>query len=794
MFSALFSKHGILGINARNLLYVKPFNPKKATAFADDKLKTKAFLSARGIPAAKIYARVENRDQLRDFDFSQLPNECVLKPNYGFGGEGIMVLTGRDKYGRFKRGKTIVTDEMLFAQIEDILDGKFSLGGRLDTAFFEQILVPHECFAPFRPVGLPDIRVIVFNLIPVMAMLRIPTEASDGKANMHLGGIGIGIDIAKGTTMHAAQYHNILEELPHGGSPAGHQIPYWDDILFICSQIQHITNIGYLAVDITIDKQIGPALLEVNARAGLNVQIANLAPLRKRLERVRGLKVATPDKGVRMGQDLFGQKVKKADDKEGEEGRPVLGLKETIIITGDGSTFEETCLIAPEQERTEFSKELIGELKEKKAIEVEDKKSKTYRVKFSLGGKKLQTLVGTTKELEGFERAVIGRRDLTEFLIDPTKKDEAQVSTSATKRDLRAVDKMLEQIDKDLLLLKYLKPINLGQERIRLEEDHKYNPIFSYAEIPFDLDEIIGRLGNKVEDDSPLGILLEKKREELLKRITLLQVRGDTEAFTDASVALYGKPTVALQRSASAMIKKRIACRIPTSEADMLTAEKAKTRFEEVLSRYSLHDWQVSIRSKLVADCTVGGNNIYLRETALFSPDHIEALIKHEIETHVLTAENGEHQPYAIFRRGCAGYLDTQEGLAIYNQNRVYGLDHEKRYNPPRNLLGTEFSLNHSFADTRVYLRDELGYSAEKALVQAIAMKRGITDTSEPGAFTKSIVYFRGLRSIEKFVNGGGDIKRLYIGKIALEDLSLVEEIPDLQAPLLIPDFLRETE
>ncbi len=794
MFSFFSWYHGVLGINARNLLYIKPFNPKKAIAFADDKLKTKAFLTARGIPAAKIYARIEDRDQLRAFDFSKLPNECVLKPNFGFGGEGIMILKGRNKHGQFKRGKEIITNAELIEHIEDILDGKFSLGGRRDTAFFEQTLVSHDCFTPFRPVGLPDIRIIVFNLVPVMAMLRIPTAVSDGKANLHLGGIGIGIDIAKGTTTHAAQYHHMISELPHGGIPSGHVIPYWDDILLICSRIQQITNIGYLAADIAIDQQMGPAVLEVNARAGLNVQIANLAPLQSRLERVKGLKVASPEKGVRMGQDLFGQKVKQAQDQLKKDERPVLGLKETIVISGAGSTFEEPCLITPEQDRTEFSAELLKELCEKNAVTIKNKKAGTYRVKFSLGGKKLQTLVGTASDLSGLERAVIGRRDLTEFLIDPTREKGEQFTTSAVKSDLRAVDKMLAQYDRDLLLLKYLKPTNLDAERQRLNEDAKYNPIFSYQEVGINLDEAERRLQEEVQDDSPLGILLEKKRQELLNRIVLLRARGDAESFTQASVALYGKATSSLIRAASASLHNRTACELPPPITEFLSAEKAKARFEAVLSRYSLHDWQVSIRLHLVADCTVGGNNVYLRDGAFFAPDHIEALIKHEIETHILIAENGDHQPYALFRRGCAGYLDTQEGLAIYNQNRIYSLLHEKRYNPPRNLLGVDFVLEHSFADTRQYLHEEIGYDIEKALTQTIAMKRGLGDTSEPGGFTKSVVYFRGLRSIEKFIDDDGDIRRLYIGRVALEDLSIVEEIADLQPPVLLPDFLREEQ
>src|SRR3989344_6187544 len=170
------SHHGVLGLNARNLLYIKPFNPRKAVAFADDKLKTKAYLGSRGVPVAKIYARIENRQQLREFDFRSLPDQCVLKPNEGYGGEGIIVMTGRNKQGKFlDTKKQVVEEEELRRTIEDILDGRYSLGGRKDIAFFEKLLVTHESFTPFRPLGLPDVRILVFHLVPVMAMLRVPT-------------------------------------------------------------------------------------------------------------------------------------------------------------------------------------------------------------------------------------------------------------------------------------------------------------------------------------------------------------------------------------------------------------------------------------------------------------------------------------------------------------------------------------------------------------------------------------------------------------------------------------------
>lgn len=786
------SHHGVLGINARNLLFVKPFNPKKAIAFADDKLKTKAYLGSRGIPVARIYARIETREQLRAFDFSQLPPECVLKPNEGFGGEGILILKGR-KNGQFLlHGKTQITELQMIEHIEDILDGKFSLGGRRDVAFFEQILIPHDCFALFRPRGLPDIRVVVFNLVPVMAMLRVPTAESEGKANLHLGGLGIGIDIAKGMTTHGAQYHHMLRELPHGGSVTGHQIPYWDEILLISSRIQQITNIGYLAADITIDQQMGPALLEVNARAGLTVQVANLAPLRSRLERVQGLKVSSPEKGVRIGQDLFGEKVHRRT--AGMDDRPLLGAREIVSIAAPGSTMEVPCLIAPDRERTIFSPSLITELLEKNAIEKEASEEPTFRVKFTLGGRKIQTVIlAGPMPTDGPERALIGRRDLAGFLIDPTKQPKASVLRSTTKSDLRATDSTLATLDRDLLLLRHLKPLNLAEERVRLLEDPRYNPVFLYPDPVIDLDEAARKLEQPVQDDSPLGILLEKKRRELVARVMLLRARGSSMQFTQASQALFGAPTAVLSRAAKDMLQERDACDLPEAQSTHRDAEKTATIFREVLSKYGLHDWDVTVREKLVADCTVGGNSLYIRAGATFSPSHINALIAHEIETHILTAENGEHQPVALLRRGCAGYLDTQEGLAVWNQNRALSPYHEKRFWAARSVLAVAYALEHSFADTRRYLEESLGYEPQKAMSKTIDVKRGLSQTREPGAFTKGIVYFRGLRAIEQFVHGGGDLKRLYIGKVALEDLELIEKIPDLKAPLLLPQFLRES-
>jgi alpha-L-glutamate ligase-like protein/uncharacterized protein (TIGR02421 family) len=785
----LFKNHGVLGLNARNLLYIKPYNPRKAVAFADNKLKTKAYLSARGVPVAKIYARIETREQLRAFDFSSLPDECVLKPNYGFGGEGIIILRGR-RHGEFlENGKRSISNKRLIEHIEDILDGKFSVNGRLDTAFFEKILVPHDGFAPFRPAGLPDVRIIVFNLVPVMAMLRVPTPESEGKANVHQGGLGIGIDIAKGITTHATQYNRIVHALPHGIPSGGIPVPYWEEMLLIASKIQYITNIGYLAVDLTIDKDQGPVLLEVNARAGLMVQVANLAPLKARLDRVQGLQVSTPEKGVRIAQELFGEKLP-GKHQASETSRPVLSTRETIAVHAGASSIEVPAVLLPGAlERTIFSPGLIEELRELGGIDANS--DGTLRVKFTLGGRKIQTAVHEEWPPLPGVRAAIGRRDLADFLIDPARKSDPQSPASRRKVDLRAADRMLAQMDKDLLLLRALKPVNLREERQRIMEDSLYEPLFQYAESRVSLDDVARRLEGLELDTSPLGTLLQKKTIELQRRIDVLTSIGDTERFTAASIALYGAPDEQLRADADGVCRTMLS-QTSVDKGEVYTAEQAAEQFLSHLEKYSLHDWQVVIRDTLVADCTVGWKRLYLRKGATFTKDAVASLIAHEIETHIFTLENGIQQPFELFRRGFAGYLDTQEGLAVYSQNNVLPAHHEKRIGPARSVMAVAYSLDHTFAETRKYLEEELAYTREKAVTKCIELKRGLRDTATPGGFTKGIVYLRGLRAVEAFVAQGHDLHRLFIGKIALEDLQLAESIPGIQSPVLLPAFLRE--
>jgi hypothetical protein len=148
----------------------------------------------------------------------------------------------------------------------DILDGGFSLQFLPDKCFIEERLIPHPMFKKLGAVGIPDIRVIVFHHIPVMAMMRFPTEESGGKANLTLGAICFGIDLRTGITTSAYSKKGMISTIPSTKIKVrGIKIPMWDEIMLMAAQTQSVSGLGYAGVDIVIDKNGQPNILEVNA-------------------------------------------------------------------------------------------------------------------------------------------------------------------------------------------------------------------------------------------------------------------------------------------------------------------------------------------------------------------------------------------------------------------------------------------------------------------------------------------------------------------------------------------------
>jgi len=330
-------------MNARNLNYIRPYNLKLAKRLADNKLQSKRVLRKGGVPVPKLIAKIKSREELENFDFSLLPNSFVLKPNFGFGGEGIVVLYGRKKKVNnvwVKADRSPMNEDAIKDHIRNILDGSFSRTNTPDIAFFEERIQLLKLFKPYTYKGIPDIRVIVFNRVPVMAMLRLPTEASGGTSNIHNGGIAVGIDMATGVTTSGIQYNRPIDYVPKKRLLlSGIKIPMWKDILQLAVKAQEVSGLGYLGADIAIDRERGPVFMEINARPGLAIQNANQDGLKGRLQRVEGLTVKTLKRSVALAQNLFGGEIE--EEIEEISGKRIIGSVEKVKFVGsDKQEFE----------------------------------------------------------------------------------------------------------------------------------------------------------------------------------------------------------------------------------------------------------------------------------------------------------------------------------------------------------------------------------------------------------------------------------------------------------------------
>ena len=279
-------KTGVIGINERNISYVNSLNARRRLATVDDKAITKELAEVAGIPTPELFGIIRDaRDMKKLTEMIDRPDGFVVKPAQGSQGKGILVIDRPLKNGwRLANGRRIDLDTIKF-QINNMLSGMYSLGGQPDKALIEYRVKFDDVFGNISFKGVPDIRLIVLKGIPVFAMVRLPTAASDGKANLHRGGVGVGVDIATGITQSAMQYDRFVDVHPDTSYPLeGVQTPYWDAILLMAARAYEMTGLGYVGVDIVLDHDKGPLLLELNARPGISIQIANRRGMRSVLE------------------------------------------------------------------------------------------------------------------------------------------------------------------------------------------------------------------------------------------------------------------------------------------------------------------------------------------------------------------------------------------------------------------------------------------------------------------------------------------------------------------------------
>lgn len=293
---AKLAANGVMGMNRRNISYISKYNPRSKYPIVDNKLLTKKLAIENGVNTPELIGVIESQHDIQGLAamVSGVSGFC-MKPARGSGGKGILALMHENEGRYVKTSGGIVTQPDFERHTSNILAGLFSLGGSPDKALIEGLIKPDRAFDDYSYEGVPDIRIIVFRGIPVMAMIRLSCHGSSGKANLHQGAVGVGLDIGTGRGVNAVQRdQQILKHPDTGKSLMEIQVPQWEELLELACRCFEMSGLGYLGVDLVLDQNQGPTLLELNARPGLSIQIANQAGILPRLRKVET--IAAPER------------------------------------------------------------------------------------------------------------------------------------------------------------------------------------------------------------------------------------------------------------------------------------------------------------------------------------------------------------------------------------------------------------------------------------------------------------------------------------------------------------------
>ncbi len=327
-----------------------------------------------------------------------------------------------------------------------------------------------------------------------------------------------------------------------------------------------------------------------------------------------------------------------------------------------------------------------------------------------------------------------------------------------------------------------INPLNVEVEQKKFFQSKTYNPKFTYAPYRENLTKLQAKLKKLTPPDTPMGRLLSEQIRFYHNLATLLAVRGNEHAFTQASQATYGIPDKELVAAAKKLV------RLPKSqEKEVHTSKHVMQKMRSAFVRYGF-DWRIK-EKEMVARAAVNCTDrvVLVKKGAKYSDTIIKRLIVHELGTHVLRYENGRKQPYKIFQLGFPGYLKTEEGIAVVNEELNGCLSREALRSYAGRVLAIHYALKYSFRKT--YEKLQAYFPKEVAFRLTLRAKRGLSNTKCKGACTKDMLYLKGYLEVKTYLADGGDLDKLYYGKIGVEHAALMDQIPGTIHPYYLPTF-----
>ena len=768
----------ILWANKRLLTYIKPFNPKKDMRLADSKLKTKNLLKDLDIPHPLLLDVIKDRKQLKNYSFEKfIWKDFVIKPNRWSKWKWIMICYMIGKQN-IKASWNIYNIYEFKKQVADILDWKYSLTLWNDRVFIEEKIIPWDDFDIFCEFWLADIRIIVRNLVPVMAMLRYPNKESWWTANIAKWWIWFGIDIGSWKIISMYYKRKIYNKIfpDEYKNFQNKVIPYWDDMLLYSSQIQYFTNIWYLWLDWAISKK-WPNLIEINARAGMEIQLVNSEWIDNRLRKINDMKIISPSKWVEIWKTIFSKKhtnptiqknmlyleqpwILKYDD-----------IKKNIIVKVD---FDHTSNFASKNIILDFSKSYTIKIQN---IIIDN-------IKFKENNKLKNTVTIWTIELENFI-IVPKKKDIKDFYIWNKEKIidwEQQI--------LEELDNDLDKVSKKLNISRVVKPINYMEELDNFITWYwNYNPKFQYK-YPSDkkLEDIENILLNlkekyfdiKTEYKSWLIKLFDEKYKELEYKLKLIKAykKQDFKLIWKYNKLLYGNIEKELLIESKTKMN-------PFAEKNLwrlLSINEIYKKVRKYLNNKWLFNIKIVIQTALPSRILVKRWDpiiVNISQSAEIYEKEINMILAHEIDVHVVRYINWKTSWWKILQSWTWFYLKDEEWLAIWNSFIYLPKNYEKNA-----MYEKYFLISQAEKADFVNLTNIIKwlYPTEwllKIFRRTIRFKRWIQNTAfkwEWTAYYKDKIYLDGYMKVKSYIENWGSFENMLHWKYKIKDLEYINQ------------------
>ncbi len=770
----------ILSMNERNLNYIKKLNPKSSINLADNKVETKIFLEERWILVPKTLETISNKKQLTSFNFSLIKEKFfVIKPVFWSKWEGILIVE-KLKNWNYKIWDDIVSEVFLVDHMHDILNWDFSLNYWFDKVLIEEKLIPWNWFERFCKYWLADIRLIVYNLVPVAAMVRMPTKVSGWKANLAQWWFWLGIEVWSGiiNTIYInwkVHKNNFPEKYSF---LKWFEIPFWDEILYASSKTQFFVNLWYIALDWVITES-WPKILEINARAGLEIQNVCLLPLKNRLDKIKDLKISEPEKWVELSKSLFSHKVTNRFNSS-----KILYLSQQAKLIFNES--EENVIVKVDLNKSKnFISNYLFDLVMKNNFVIkiwENIKFKNLKfiVDESLDN---DTLVLWTNIVKDFyikpETNIINKE-----LFIPKKINKNEISL------LKIIDEKIVKLDKKVSITNSIKPINFLEQLDKfIEMKWKYNPNFEYNFISdnkietIEL-EIISLKETYFKKDLELksvfaNIFLEKI-DEISNKLNLIKAYK-SQKFEDIekyNIKLYWK----LEEKFVEKSENKLGLLITE---DILWKQLDQNYVVEYIKNYLEQNWLIEWVKVVLSTSNMSRISVNRKKWKvevrvsidwIFRKKELDWIIAHEIWVHLVRYINWKKSWWNIFESGTANYLSTEEWLAVYNSLKYFPENYKKN-SMYQNYYMINLSKKLDFQElAEIWFRLKWN-DYVKVFKTVTRFKKWIIDTSikNPWAFfSKDKVYLDWYVKVKEWVEKWWDIDKLMIGKIKIEDLNFI--------------------